>query len=76
MAGRGRLPGGQRRGRPRVVVSDEIWATIIDLVNHGLSLREAGLQFLSRFGAFLRSKVQFLILLVQIPNHLVTCAHH
>jgi len=32
--------------------------------------------FLSRFVEFLRSKVQFLILLVQITNHLVTCAQY
>lgn len=45
VAGRGRMRGGQRRGRPRAVVSDEIRATIIDhVVNHGLSLREAGLR--------------------------------
>lgn len=45
VAWRGRMRGGQRRGRPRAVVSDEIRATIIDhVVNHGLSLREAGLR--------------------------------
>lgn len=33
------MSGGQWRARPRVVVSDEIRATIID---HGISLREAG----------------------------------
>jgi uncharacterized protein with von Willebrand factor type A (vWA) domain len=39
------MHGGQRRGRPRAVVSDEIKATIIDhVVNHVLSLREAGLR--------------------------------
>ncbi|XP_038137819.1 uncharacterized protein LOC119781423 [Cyprinodon tularosa] len=46
-AGRGRgirMRGGRRiRGRPRAVVSDEIRATVIDhVVNHGLSMREAG----------------------------------
>ncbi|KAK2822229.1 hypothetical protein Q5P01_022294 [Channa striata] len=42
-----RRKGGRRggRGRTRAVVSDEIRATIIDpMVNHGLSLREAGLR--------------------------------
>lgn len=34
----------ERRGRPRAVVSDEIRTTIIIVVNHGLSLREAGLR--------------------------------
>lgn len=36
--------GGRRiRGRSRAVVSDEIRATVIDhVVNHGLSMREAG----------------------------------
>ncbi len=42
---RARVRGRQRRGRPRAVISDEIRATIIDhVVNHGLSLREAGLR--------------------------------
>lgn len=42
-AARGR--GRRRRGRARTVVSDEIRATVIDhVVNHGLSLREAGLR--------------------------------
>lgn len=42
---RGRIRGRQRREKPRPVVSDEIRATIDDhVVNHGLSLREAGLR--------------------------------
>lgn len=51
VAGRGRgrgvrMRGGRRlRGRSRAVVSDEIRATIIDhVINHGLSMREAGLR--------------------------------
>ncbi len=45
MVERARVHGGQRRGRPRAMFSDEIRATIIDhVVNHGLSLREAGLR--------------------------------
>jgi hypothetical protein len=33
------------RGKSRAVVSDEIRATIIDpVINHGLSMREAGLR--------------------------------
>lgn len=49
MAGRGRgvrLHGGRRlRGRSRAAVSDEIRATIIDhVINHGLSITEAGLR--------------------------------
>lgn len=49
VAGRGRGVGvcGRRRqrGRSRAVVSDEIRATIIDhVINHGLSMREAGLR--------------------------------
>ncbi len=41
----GRMLGGQRRGRPRAVVSDEIKATIIDhVVNRGLTLRGVGLR--------------------------------
>lgn len=49
VAGRGRgvrTRGGRRlRGRSRAVVSDEIRATIIDhVINHGLSMREAGLR--------------------------------
>ena len=45
VAGRRRMRGGQRRGTPRAVVSDEIKASVIDyVVNHDLSLREAGLR--------------------------------
>jgi hypothetical protein len=47
VAGRGRGRGVRRRlrGRSRAVVSGEIRATIIDhIVNHGLSMREAGLR--------------------------------
>ena len=49
VAGRGRgvrMCGGRRlRRRSRAVVSDEIRATIIDnVINHGLSMREAGLR--------------------------------
>ncbi|KAM9426086.1 uncharacterized protein KZ484_016148 isoform 1-T1 [Pholidichthys leucotaenia] len=41
----GKMPGRQRREGPRAVVSDEVRAEIIDhVVNHGLSLREAGLR--------------------------------
>jgi hypothetical protein len=44
VAGRGRMRGGRQR-RQRAVISDEIRATLIDhVVNHGLSLREAGLR--------------------------------
>ncbi|KAI2659957.1 Serine/threonine-protein kinase Aurora-1 [Labeo rohita] len=41
-----RMCGGRRvRGRSRAVVSDEIRATVIDhVINHGLSMREAGLR--------------------------------
>ena len=47
VAERGRgicMHGGRRiRGRSRHVVSDEIRATVIDhVINHGLSMREAG----------------------------------
>ena len=49
VAGRGRgvrTRGGRRLGgRSRAVVSDEIRATISDhVINHGLSMREAGLR--------------------------------
>ena len=44
VAGRGRMRG-ERQRRQRAVISDEIRATLIDhVVNHGLSLREAGLR--------------------------------
>ena len=48
VAGRGRgvcMHGGRRlRGRSRAVVSEEIRAPLIDpVINHGLSMREAGL---------------------------------
>ena len=49
VAGRGRkvhMRGGRRlRGRSSAVVSDEISATITDpVINHGLSMKEAGLR--------------------------------
>jgi hypothetical protein len=49
VAGRGRgvcMRGGRRlRGRSRAFVSDETRATMIDhVINHGLSMREAGLR--------------------------------
>ena len=43
--GRGRGRGAPVRGRVRIRCSNEIRATIIDhVVNHGLSMREAGLR--------------------------------
>lgn len=43
VSGGGRMHRGQRGGRLRALVSEEIMATIIDqVVNHGLSLREVG----------------------------------
>lgn len=47
--GRGGRVQGQRRARPRIVISDQIRATVID---HGMTMREAGQRVqpnLSRF---------------------------
>lgn len=51
--GRGGRVQGQRRARPRIVISDQIRATVIDhVLVHGMTMREAGQRVqpnLSRF---------------------------